>query len=216
MYHEDDLVPLSALQHFLFCERQCALIHIERLWVENVLTAEGRVMHRRVDEDSGESRGDVRIARGVRLRSLELGLTGKSDVVEFHRDPSDVSVWTPFPVEYKRGKPKVGREDEVQLCAQALCLEEMLEVTIPRGALFYGRTRRRFDVDFDAGLRELTHDVAERVHELLRSGRTPIARREPKCERCSLLGVCLPGATGSSTSAAAYVRAAVEDSGSGR
>ena len=141
-YTEDDLLPLSGLQHLLFCERQCALIHIEQVWAENVLTAEGRIMHERVHEEGKESRGDVRIEFGMPLRSLRLGLIAKADVVEFHRDreyPDDL--WRPFPVEYKRGKPKKGNFDKVQLCGQAMCLEEMLDVEIPAGALFYGKTR---------------------------------------------------------------------------
>ena len=129
MCTEDDLLPLSALQHLLFCERQCALIHIEQMWNENLFTAEWRIMHKRVDEANRESRGDVRIEFGMPLRSLRLGLIAKADVVEFHRKPASQNVkspeWVPFPVEYKRGKPKKDNCDEVQLCAQALCLEEM-------------------------------------------------------------------------------------------
>ena len=143
----DDLIMLSALQHLVFCERQCALIHIEQLWSENVLTAEGRIMHDKVDTANRESRGNIRIEYGVPMRSLRLGLIGKADVVEFHK-PCPVMYlngnsdkWIPFPVEYKRGKPKGGNCDKVQLCAQALCLEEMMNVEIPEGALFYGQTR---------------------------------------------------------------------------
>src|SRR3989337_821592 len=139
----DDLIMLSALQHYVFCPRQCALIHIEQLWAENVLTAEGRIMHDKVDTANRESRGNIRIEYGVPMRSLRLGLIGKADVVEFHKDGDR---WIPFPVEYKRGKPKPGNCDKVQLCAQAICLEEMLSVRIPKGALFYGKTKRRLDV----------------------------------------------------------------------
>jgi len=153
MYTEDDLLPLSGLQHLLFCERQCALIHIEQAWAENLLTAEGRIMHERVHEADRESRGEVRIEYSMPLRSLRLGLIAKADVVEFHRklDPGEKgsSKWLPFPVEYKRGKPKKENYDKVQLCAQAMCLEEMLDVQIPEGAIFYGRTRRRQDVVFE-------------------------------------------------------------------
>jgi CRISPR-associated exonuclease Cas4 len=203
MFTEDDLLPLSALQHLLFCERQCALIHLEQIWVENPLTVEGRHLHERVDARQGESRGDLHIARGLALRSLRLGLSGKTDLVEFHRLPADEmgaflpghpGRWRPFPVEYKRGKPKSHRADEVQLCAQALCLEEMLEAAVPAGALFYGQTRRRQEVPFDAPLRELTEATAARLHRLLRSGVTPPPVREPKCDRCSLLSVCMPDA----------------------
>ena len=203
MLSEDDLLPLSALQHLRFCERQCALIHVEGLWAENALTVEGSHMHRKVDQGPDESRGNVRITRGVPLRSLRLGLIGKADAVEFHRQ--DGGSWRPFPVEYKRGRPKRDRSDEVQLCAQALCLEEMLEAEVPAGALFYGQTRRRMDVAFDAGLREETEAAAVRLHELVRGGVTPRARREPKCERCSLLHLCLPDALGPGRSAVRYL-----------
>jgi CRISPR-associated exonuclease Cas4 len=203
VFADDDLLPLSALQHLLFCERQCALIHLEQVWVENPLTVEGRHLHERVDAGQGESRGDLHIARGVPLRNLRLGLSGKADLVEFHRRPAgepgavlpDLSgSWRPFPVEYKRGRPKAHRADEVQLCAQALCLEEMLGADVPAGALFYGQTRRRQEVTFDPPLRELTERTAVRLHELIRSGITPPPVREPKCDKCSLLEVCMPGA----------------------
>lgn len=192
MYDPDDLIPLSALQHFVFCERQCALIHIEQVWSENVLTAEGRLMHERTHEERRESRGDVRIVYGMPLRSIRLGLIGKADVVEFHRRDSEV--WMPFPVEYKRGKPKKDDCDRVQLCAQALCLEEMLAVNIPEGALFYGRTRHRQDVAFDAYLRRETEETARRVRALLASGITPPPVYAKRCELCSLLEHCLPKA----------------------
>ena len=192
MFAEDDLLPLSALQHLLFCERQCALIHLEQIWVENPLTAEGRHLHAQADSGIQESRGDLRIARALPLRSLRLGLSGRSDVVELHRTAE--GTWRPFPVEYKRGRPKSHRADEVQLCAQALCLEEMLGVDVPAGALFYGQTRHRLDVALDAELRRLTEDTAARLHRLIASGITPAPVREPKCDQCSLLPVCMPAA----------------------
>jgi len=192
-FTEDDLLPLSALQHLLFCERQCALIHVEQVWADNRLTVEGSHLHRKADSGESDSRGDVRTERGVALRSLRLGLIGKADVVEFHRvSGGDGDHWVPHPVEYKRGRPKRDRSDEVQLCAQALCLEEMLEVEIRDGALFYGMTRRREDVVFDAELRAATESAAARLHELIASGRTPTAVRAPKCESCSLIDLCLP------------------------
>lgn len=189
---DEELLPLSALQHLLFCERQCALIHLEQIWMENPLTVEGRHLHEQADSGIPESRGDLRIARALPLRSLRLGLTGRSDVVEFHRIGE--SAWRPFPVEYKRGRPKSHRADEVQLCAQALCLEEMLGVDVPAGALFYGQTRHRLDVVFDAELRRLTEDTAARLHRLIASGVTPAPVYEPKCDQCSLLPVCMPAA----------------------
>ena len=160
MYEEDELLPLSALQHLIFCERQCALIHVEQAWADNRFTVEGEHLHDRVHDAGGESRGDIRIARGLALRSLRLGLSGIADVVEFHRVteagillPRVPGCWKPFPVEYKRGRPKRDRCDEVQVCAQAICLEEMLAAYVPNGALFYGATRHRFDVAFDQEIR---------------------------------------------------------------
>ena len=190
MFKEEDLIMLSALQHYIFCERQCALIHIEQAWAENRLTAEGRIMHERVHEEGNESRGDVRIARGVPLRSLEMGSVGKADVVEFHR--VDKNQWQPFPVEYKRGKPKPDHSDAIQLCAQAICLEEMLGIAVPKGALFYGRTRRRFEVLFDDSLRMEVYETTKRVRELIASGATPPPVYEKRCESCSLIGECMP------------------------
>lgn len=206
MFDEDDLLPISALQHLLFCERQCALIHIEQAWAENRLTVEGKILHEKVHAGGTESRRDVRVSCGVALRSLRLGLSGKADVVEFHRStaitvkavslPGVKGRWQPFPVEYKRGRPKVDRCDEVQLCAQALCLEEMLGVSVPAGALFYGAPRRRKDIGFDPDLRAQTEEAAGRLHALIRSGRTPPAVYEERCQRCSLIAICLPRCTG--------------------
>jgi CRISPR-associated exonuclease Cas4 len=190
MYTTEDLIQLSALQHMVFCERQCALIHIEQTWTESGRTAEGRIMHERVHDESRESRGDIRIGYGVSLRSLRLGLIGKADVVEFHRQPD--GSWQPFPVEYKRGKPKADDCDKVQLCAQAICLEEMLSVAIPAGALFYGQTWHRLDVVFDESLRRETEETARRAHALIASGRTPPPAYEKRCESCSLMADCLP------------------------
>jgi len=207
MYTEDDLLPLSGLQHLLFCERQCALIHIEQVWGENVLTAEGRIIHERVHKEGRESRGDVRIEYAMPLRSLRLGLIGKADVVEFHRDKEHSNgLWRPFPVEYKRGKPKKDNYDRVQLCAQAMCMEEMLDVEIPAGALFYGKIRRRQDVDFDIALRSETEAAAKRLHELVESGITPKAVYMKKCDNCSLYDLCLPKTVGKSRSIERYLK----------
>lgn len=204
MYTEDDLLSLSALQHLIFCERQCALIHIEQLWDENLFTAEGRVMHERVHEAGYESRGEVRTARDVSLRSLRLGLIGKADVVEFHRETG--TIWRPFPVEYKRGKPKPDECDLVQICAQALCLEEMLGLGVKSGAIFYGRTRHRLEVEFDSSLREATEKAAARLHQLVESGVTPPPfYAAKKCRSCSFIDRCLPQALGRRKSAADYL-----------
>ena len=212
MFTEDELLPLSALQHLLFCERQCALIHVEQVWAENRLTAEGRVLHERVHEAGDEARGAVRIARALRLRSLRLGLIGVADVVEFHRQGA---AWVPFPVEFKRGKPKPDDTDRVQLCAQAMCLEEMLNEAIPAGALFYGTTRRRLDVDLDADLRSLTEQTATRLHELIAAGVTPPAVYGPKCDNCSLLHLCLPETAARGKSARDYLESVICDSREG-
>ena len=203
----DDLIQLSSLQHCAYCPRQCALIHIEQVWSENIFTAEGRIMHDKADSNKFESRGNVRIDYSVPLRSLRLGVIGKADVVEFH---SKEGKWIPFPVEYKRGKPKVGNCDRVQLCAQAICLEEMLDVEIREGALFYGQTRRREDVVFDSALRQETEDIARRVHELIESGITPKAEYSKKCEQCSLLELCMPKTCGKAKSVSRYLLTAVE------
>lgn len=190
MYSEDDLLQLSALQHFIFCERQCALIHIEQIWMENFFTAQGRVMHERAHSEKTESRGNVRVEFGISLRSLKLGLIGKADVIEFHRDSQ--GQWCPLPVEVKRGKNKLNNSDKVQLCAQALCLEETLNTTIKSGAIYYGKERRRTDVEFDTALRQETEETAQRVHVLIESGQTPKAVYKKECDSCSLIGYCLP------------------------
>lgn len=204
MYNPDDLIQLSALQHYTFCPRQCALIHVEQAWSENRLTAEGRIMHEHVHEEGNESRGDVRIERGASLRSLRLGLIGKADVIEYHRQ-GDGS-WQAFPVEYKRGKPKPDHSDKVQLCAQALCLEEMLNTVIPAGALFYGKTRRRLDVAFDDALRLETQNIAKLTHELIESGQTPRPVYSKRCESCSLTGQCLPKTVQKKRSVENYIK----------
>ena len=189
MFTEDQFIAISALQHWLYCPRQCALIHLEQAWSENRFTAEGRVMHRKAHDGPDETRAGVRITRGMPVASAALGLTGQCDVVEFHADG------TVMPIEYKRGKPKSHRADEVQLCAQAICLEEMLRVSIPCGALFYGEKRRRTDVVFDQELRDLVISTTMSVRECFGSGRTPLAEYEPRrCDACSLIDLCQPAA----------------------
>ncbi|MDB6140124.1 MAG: CRISPR-associated RecB family exonuclease Cas4 [Verrucomicrobiaceae bacterium] len=184
-----DLLPISGLQHLLYCDRQCALIHLEQAWAENQFTAEGNVMHEKAHNGPDEVRAGVRTVRGLPVKSETLGLSGQCDVVEFAADGSVL------PVEYKRGKPKGHRADEVQLCAQALCLEETLGMLIPEGRLFYGQTRRRVDVAFDPELRALTVDAARRLQTLIASSATPSAVYEEwKCENCSLKELCLPRA----------------------
>ena len=205
MFSEDDLLPISALQHLLFCDRQCALIHLEQVWEENVLTVKGRQLHERADSGRNDRRDGVRAVRSLPLRSLHWGLIGKADVVEFHDDPGRASPRC-FPVEYKRGKPKPHDADRVQLCAQAMCLEEMLGRPVAGGALFYGKTRRRVGVDFDAGLRATTESTIGRLRDMIDSRVTPPAVYEKaKCERCSLVNLCLPGTSVRRSGAAAYL-----------
>lgn len=191
MYSENDYIQLSALQHFVFCPRQCALIHIEQIWSENLFTAEGRVMHDKVHEEQFESSGNIRIERGIALSSKVLGLSGKADVVEYHKSIDNKS-WIPFPVEYKRGKPKKNNCDKVQLCAQAICLEEMMKLSISQGALFYGKIRHRLDVEIDESLRKETEEIAHNVHDFIQNGITPSPVYTNKCKSCSLFSVCMP------------------------
>jgi CRISPR-associated exonuclease Cas4 len=186
MFTDDQLLPISALQHLIFCERQCALIHVEQLWAENVLTVEGRHLHEKVHSGSSETAGDVRIARSLWLKSNRLGMVGQGDVVEFHIDG------TVTPVEYKRGKPKKDASDKVQLCAQAMCLEDMLQVEISFGSLFYGTRKRRTQVDFNDALRDLTKSKMDRLRQMIDDRETPTAQRMPKCEKCSLVELCMP------------------------
>lgn len=197
MFTEDDLLPLSGLQHLVYCERQAALIHLENVWAENRFTAEGKILHERADEAPGETRGTLRIARGLALRSLRLGLSGRADIVEFHAEgaPGGARV---LPVEYKRGRPKLHDADRVQLCAQALCLEEMLGVDIVEGALYYGQPRRREIVPFDLPLRERTEQAARRFRELLAERVTPPPVNDARCDACSLKDACLPSTRGHS------------------
>lgn len=188
---DDDLIALSALQHHLYCPRQCALIHVEQAWAENRLTAEGRVLHEATAEVATEKRRGVRVVAAMPLVSRRLGVSGVADLVELHKGVD--GRWRPFPVEYKRGKPKAHRADEVQLCAQAMALEEMFGVTLDEGALFYGETRRRLAVVLDATLRRLTIEVATAARRLIAAGQTPAPEYEKrKCSNCSLLELCQP------------------------
>jgi CRISPR-associated exonuclease Cas4 len=195
-------VPLSALQHYRFCPRQCALIHVEATWEENRLTAEGRVLHERVHASGREKRDSTIIVRGMRLYSQRHRLSGVADVVEFHRVdgdepgvalPGEKGKWLPFPVEYKRGRPKLSGLDEEQLAGQALCLSEMLSTPVPAGALFYGASRRRKDVVFSEDLFRQVLALAESVRHMLESGNTPPPTPGDHCQACSLENACLPG-----------------------
>ena len=230
MFGEDDLLPIRTLADLVFCERRAALHQIEGVWEENVFTAEGTLIHQRVHgEEALESRGDVRIARGLRLRSLRLGLAGVADVVEFHRCPTigqatpqnpnapavgvplpgARGLWIPFPVEYKRGRLRHEEGYEVQLCAQALCLEEMLGAVVPAGAVFYGKPRRRLEIAFSNELRTQTENAAARLHELARLAVTPPPIYGKKCESCSLLSLCMPKRLSKRPSVENYIQSAM-------
>ncbi len=205
MDDEDQLLPLSALQHWLYCPRQCGLIHLEQVWAENKFTAEGQVLHHKAHEGADETKAGVRVTRSMSVRSLELGISGQCDIVEFHEN--DLVV----PVEYKRGKPKSHRADEVQLCAQAMCLEEMLKVAISSGYLFYGENRRRTEVDFDAPLRHLVTESAAALHAMIDSRETPTAEYLAKrCDACSLIDLCQPKALRFKKGAAAWFASALK------
>lgn len=211
-FSEEDLLPLSALQHFIYCRRRAALVHTERSWGDNRYTAEGSILHRRADLTGTEARGDLRIARGLRLRSLRLGLSGLADVVEFQQASEGIELpgasgrWRPVPVEYKRGRLRREAGYLVQLCAQALCLEEMLKVEICSGCIYFGKTRRRLSVEFDRQLRRETESAASQLHALIRSLQIPKAVYGPKCDRCSLFDVCLPKAPSSGRAVERYLK----------
>lgn len=200
-------VMLSALQHYAFCPRRCALIYVEQVWEENAHTALGRLLHENAHEGGSRMRDGVKVVTDLELRCARLGLHGRADAVEFRRAPGG---WRPYPVEYKKGRPQAHTDaDEVQLCGQALCLEEMLGMAIPEGALFYGESRRRREVRFDEALRARTEAVVHAVRTLLEAGTTPPAEERPWCAACSLNEACLPQLrTGR---AAAYVRRLCEE-----
>lgn len=198
-YDEDDLLALSGLQHYFYCKRQWALIHVEKQWVENVLTAEGRLLHDRVDNNKHiEHREGTIIERSVALRSLKLGIYGVADAVEFIRTdagvmlPGEQGFWRPRPVEYKRGKPKAGICDKAQLCGQAMCMEEVYGMNVETGDLFYWQTRRRMPVVFDNSLRESVRNACADMQNMMETGVTPGVPDGVKCDRCSMLTACAP------------------------
>jgi CRISPR-associated exonuclease Cas4 len=212
---DDDLVPLSGLQHVVFCPRQAALIHVERVWREDAATAAGRVLHERVDEPGiGNQRG-VRIARSMPLVSRRLGVRGIADMVELHADDKAPRGVRPVPIEVKRGRVKRELADQVQLCAQAMCLEEQFSVTVVQGALFYGGSHRRVTITFDGPLRQETERAARLLRDLISRGEVPPAVYLPaKCGKCSLEPLCLPKVTQRPTRGAAYLARLVEQEGS--
>ena len=217
MYNEDDFLQLSGLQHFKFCHRQWALIHIEDQWAENYRTVDGAILHENAhDGIRTESRGDLLITRDMRVFSRTLGVSGACDVLEFRRGGTGVpltgreGLWQPFPVEYKRGRPREDTGDTLQLCAQAMCLESMLCCDIPEGALYYGEIRRRERVSFTPELRAGVRELLAEMHELYRRGYTPKVRPTRSCNVCSLKELCLPKLM-KSRAVSAYLRAAMEE-----
>jgi len=201
---QDDYLPISALRHLVYCERQAMLIVLEGFWMDDEATVEGKLLHERADLPGSDVRRGVRVARAVPLRSDRLRLVGRADVVEFHPD-REGSQWRPMPVEYKRGRVKNLLADQVQLCAQALCLEEMLETWIPRGMLFYAESHRRIQVDLDANLRHATEEATRRLHELVERQLVPPPEPGPKCRRCSFLTECQPEALADRRRARTYL-----------
>ena len=205
---EPEPIYLSRLQHYLFCPRQFALIELEDIWTENQFTAEGQVLHQRVNQADQQKRGSIRTVWALRLANVELGIEGVADVVEYHKQADGTEI--PYPIEYKRGKPKTHRADEVQLCAQALCLEEMHGVPVPEGALFYGEVRRRHPVIFDAELRDLTAQTIVACRTIVQTKTTPKAiYKSKKCNACSLIDQCHP--KGFKKSAAAWLAAQLNE-----
>ena len=210
-YSEDEYLMLSGIQHFAFCRRQGALIHIEQQWEENYRTMDGNIMHKRAHDDTfHEKRGDVILVRGMAVSSPYLGISGECDVVEFRKDENGIFIhgqeekYSVTPVEYKRGSPKIDESDKLQLTAQAMCLEDMLCCDISLGYLYYGETRHRTKVEIDARLREKTKCMTEEMHELFRKGHTPKVKRTKACNACSLNNICLPVLCGRKT-ASAYI-----------
>lgn len=212
MASDADYLMLSGLKHFCFCRRRWALVHIEQQWQENALTVSGDLMHERVhDENFTESRGSVVLSRGMPVRSQMLRITGECDLVELHRDENGIVIhgrsgkWRVYPVEYKHGQPDERGADELQLCAQAMCLEEMLVTEIPEGAIYYGKIRRRVSVIFTAELRRKVTDAVSEMYRLFERGYTPKAKWTKACKSCSLVEICQPMIT-KHAGASQYVR----------
>ncbi len=198
-YDEDDYLLLSGIQHFAFCRRQWALIHIEQQWAENYRTTSGNIMHKNAHQDNRfERHGDMIIAKGLRIASRKLGVSGQCDIVEFEEANNGItlnqynSTWRIIPVEYKRGQPKEGNEDELQLCLQAICLEEMFLTKIEEGYLYYGEKHQRVKVQFNYELRQCVESYISEMHSLMKKGYTPTVKTTKKCQACSLKNICLP------------------------
>lgn len=217
MESDAEVLQLSGLQHFVFCRRQWALIHIEQLWAENFRTVDGALLHEKAhDTFFNESRKNLLVTRGMYIQSTRLGVSGQCDVLEFHADPQGITLhgregkWKPFPVEYKRGTPREDCADDMQLCAQAMCLEEMLCCQIAQGALYYGETRRRRAVTFTPELRQQVETCLSEMHELFARGYTPKVKPKKGCAACSLKELCLPKLM-RTKQVSAYLREQLED-----
>ncbi|NCS88095.1 MAG: CRISPR-associated protein Cas4 [Ignavibacteria bacterium CG_4_10_14_3_um_filter_37_18] len=191
MYTEDDFIMISALQHYVYCPRQCGLIHVDDVWHENVFTVRGNILHEKVDTDTYETRGAVKTVRGLRIHSFVHGIVGRCDVVELKEVKTGKEV---MPVEFKSGEPKEDSSDKVQLCAQVFCLEEMLATKIMQGAFFYGKIRRRNIVEIDDALRAETESIISAVREIVSTKKIPTADYSTKCRNCSLQDICQPKA----------------------
>ena len=216
-YREEEFLQLSGIQHFKFCRRRWALIHLEQQWAENYRTVDGELMHHNAhDTVSRESRGDLIITRGVSVFSPTLGVSGQCDVLEYRRGDAGIPIrgkeglWQPFPVEYKRGSPREDTGDALQLCGQAMCLEEILCCAIPEGALYYGEIRRRVPVAFTEELREEVRQMLAQMHELYHRGHTPKVKPSKSCNACSLKELCLPKLM-KSRSVSDYLKKAMEE-----
>ncbi len=191
MFNEDDFIMISALQHYVYCPRQCGLIHVDDVWHENLYTVRGNILHEKVDTDTYETRGTKKTVRGLRIHSFRLGITGRCDVVEFKETKNGEVI---MPVEFKSGEPKNDISDKVQLCAQVFCLEEMLNTKITHGAFFYGKIRRRDVVEIDNELRLQTESIIASVREIVSKKILPAAEYTAKCRNCSLQDICQPKA----------------------
>jgi CRISPR-associated exonuclease Cas4 len=211
-YDDDNLLLLSGIQHFAFCQRQWALIHIEKQWAENMRTVEGKQLHERADDPYFmETRHNVKIVRSIPLVSRRLGMYGVADVIEYYHDNEADSTPQINIVEYKRGKPKPDDRDEVQLCAQAICLEEMLGIELKYGYFFYGETKHRCKVNFDDKLREKVKNLAIQMHDFFKRGITPAPIKDKKCRCCSMKELCLPVLGKKENTAGIYLKRLVKE-----
>lgn len=221
MYNEEELLALSGIQHIAFCERQWALIHIERQWADNLRTVEGQHLHNKVNNPFiFESRGNEIIARSVPIVSYHLGLYGIADIIEFEKTenkenaikiPNKNGYYIPYPIEYKRGKEKMDDRDEVQLCAQAICLEEMFNIKINKAYIYYGETRHRKEIELNNNLRDRVEELSQKMHDLYKKGITPKAEKKKGCKLCSLIDICMPNLSEKKLKVSEYIKKAIDE-----